>query len=312
MGRSESREASTETSRRWAAVAAVAALLATLVLARGARAQSEPHGLPTEDGAVATSASVDERDRGFVEQLRDEPWEFVVAPYLWLSTVQGKSTIGERSASFDVDYSKLFDLLGNGDLFAAMGFFSARKGPITAFVDFSGSIAKDDSEVKNLVPLKVDVNTIFLEFALAWNLLDLGTPGRPGHVEGNLHSGFRWNRAFSRITIDPAAIDASRAVSTTQDWVDPLVGGAFTLEVTERTSLYFRGDIGGFGAGSKLAWETMGVFDVYLGRMGKARTDLLLGYKAYSFDYETSGRRGRDVRLQETLAGPVVGVAWKF
>ena len=44
--------------------------------------------------------------------------------------------------------------------------------------------------------------------------------------------------------------------------------------------------------------------------MGKG--DLLLGYQAYSFDYETRGKNGRDVRLLETLAGPVVGLAWKF
>ncbi len=298
---------------------AAAMLLASfsLSLAGVARAQSERHGpRGPEPGAAGVAAvggtSFPVPDRGFVDRLRDDPWEFTVAPYLWVSTVQGKTAIGARSASFDVDYSKLFDLLGNGDLFAAMGFFAARKGPITAFVDFSGTMAKDDPEVRNVVPVKVDVNTIFLEFALAWNLLDLGTPGQPGHVEGNLHAGFRWNRAFSRLALDPSAIDLRRSTSTTQDWVDPLVGAAFTLDASERVSLYFRGDIGGFGAGSQLAWEAMGVFDVYLGMMGAAQTDLLLGYKAYSFDYETVDGKGRDVRLLETMAGPVVGLAWKF
>jgi len=296
----------------WPVRIASAVLISSLSLAGVARAQSELH-VPRPPGNGAPAATLgDAGSRGFVERLRDDPWEFTVAPYLWLTTVQGKSSIGERSASFDVDYSKIFDLLGKGDLFGAMGFFAARKGPITAFVDFSASMARDDQEVRRVVPVKVDVDTLFLEFALAWNLLDLGTPGRPGHVEGNLHAGFRWNRAFSRLTIDPSEIDLRRSSSTTQNWIDPLVGGAFTLDATERVSLYFRGDIGGFGAGSQLAWELMGIFDVYLGMMGKAQTDLLLGYKAYSFDYETRGKNGRDVRLLETLAGPVVGLAWKF
>lgn len=286
-------------------------MLALLPLGGEALAQTERHA----PSAAEVSAAVPPPGipaRGFVERLRDDPWEFTVAPYLWLTTVQGRTAIGERSASFDVDYSKVFDLLGRGDLFGAMGFFAARKGPITAFVDFAGSMARDDQEVRRVVPVKVDVDSIFLEFALGWNLLDLGTPGRPGHVEGNLHAGFRWNRAFSRLTIDPTQVDRDRSVDSTQNWVDPLVGGAFTLDASERVSLYFRGDIGGFGAGSDLAWETMGVFDVYLGMLGQAQTDLLLGYKAYSFDYATRGRNGRAVRLQETLAGPVVGLAWKF
>jgi hypothetical protein len=309
MGRCADR--GTFAAGRPAAIAA-ALLIASLSPAGVARAQTGRHADTAATPLSAPGAQVEVAQRGFVERLRREPWEFTVAPYLWVTTVQGTTGIGERSSSFDVDYSKLFDLLGRGDLFAAMGFFAARKGPITAFVDFAGSMAKDDLEVRRLVPVKVDVDSLFLEFALAWNLLDLGTPGRPGHVEGNLHSGFRWNRAFSRLTVDPTQVDLSREVATTQSWVDPLVGGAFTLDVTERISLYFRGDIGGFGAGSKLAWEAMGIFDVYLGMLGKAQTDLLLGYKAYSFDYETRDAKGRDIRLQETLAGPVVGLAWKF
>lgn len=293
------------------AVAGWILLAASALRPDAARAQSPLR--PGAASAVPTDArTTAEPSPGLGERLRNEPWEFSVAPYLWLSTVQGATSIGDLSSFVDVDYGDLFSLLGKGDLFAAMGYFAAQKGPIGAFVDFSGSMVKTRTEFRDRAPVKIWNDSLFLEFALYLQLLDIGPPSGPGHVTASLQGGFRWNHVWSKLSTYRERPDSVLARSATQNWVDPVVGGGFTLDVTEDTSLFFRGDIGGFGAGSQLAWELVGVFDIYLGMMGSARTDLLIGYKVYDFDYETDTRRDRKIRLQETLAGPLLGIAWKF
>ncbi|MBU6282987.1 hypothetical protein KGQ64_12150, partial [bacterium] len=61
-------------------------MLALLPLGGEALAQTERHA----PSAAEVSAAVPPPGipaRGFVERLRDDPWEFTVAPYLWLTTV---------------------------------------------------------------------------------------------------------------------------------------------------------------------------------------------------------------------------------
>lgn len=304
--------------------ALVAALACSLASAGEALAQSPgmapPPGLAAGSaaagGAVERSAPAtrDEGEPDFLRHIREDRWQFTVAPYIWLSTVQGRTSIGDLSANLDVGYDKLFDLLGQGDLFAAMGYFQVQKGPLGAFVDFTGSTVRTEEKFRDVGrnPIKIRSDTLTLYFALYWQLLDLGPPQGPGHVTANLDAGFRWNQVYSKLSTYLDRPDRGVSRDTQQNWIDPVVGTSFNVGLTDRVSAYFRGDIGGFGAGSQLAWELVGVFDIYLGMLGSARTDLLLGYKVYDFDFETSSKNARSVQLQQTLSGPIVGIAWKF
>ena len=116
----------------------------------------------------------------------------------------------------------------------------------------------------------------------------------------------------ARVLADKLKDGLDNSFSLAEDWWDPYVGVRARWNLTKAFYLTAKGDIGGFGAGSQLAWELVGVFDIYLGMLGSARTDLLLGYKVYDFDFETSSKKARSVQLQQTLSGPIVGIGWKF
>ncbi len=76
--------------------------------------------------------------------------------------------------------------------------------------------------------------------------------------------------------------------------------------------ILFRGDIGGFGVGSELAWNLVGGLGIDLPwRPFSSRTSLLLVYKSLSFDYETgSGAGFRRFNLE--FRGPALGLQFGF
>lgn len=87
------------------------------------------------------------------------------------------------------------------------------------------------------------------------------------------------------------AIDATirrtvpEQVSGSKSWVDPLVGFRGRLNLTDKLYLAARGDIGGFGVGSELAWNAFGS----LGYQWTERLSTELGYRHLSMDYSDGG-----------------------
>lgn len=87
------------------------------------------------------------------------------------------------------------------------------------------------------------------------------------------------------------AIDAAikravpEQVSATESWIDPLIGFRGRLNLTDKLYLAARGDIGGFGVGSELAWNAFGS----LGYQWTDRFSTELGYRYLSMDYSDNG-----------------------
>jgi hypothetical protein len=73
--------------------------------------------------------------------------------------------------------------------------------------------------------------------------------------------------------------------SRTDDWWDPYIGLRGRLNITFWLYLIGRGDIGGFGIGSDLMWQTEAAVGVDLTRNLFAEA----GYRAISFDYDHGG-----------------------
>src|SRR5688572_5522461 len=90
-----------------AANLAILAILLSVLCVPGARAQMVASPEPAADVAVADPS----------------PWSFRVAPFIWLPEIQGSISTRGATADVDIDIDKLFDLLGDGDLFAAGGHF---------------------------------------------------------------------------------------------------------------------------------------------------------------------------------------------
>ena len=73
-----------------------------------------------------------------------------------------------------------------------------------------------------------------------------------------------------------------------------------------------RADVGGFGAGSDLAWSVLGAFRYDTPwKLGRADVAVLAGYKVYDVDYSSgTGKHRRE--FDEQLRGPALGVAFTF
>jgi len=84
---------------------------------------------------------------------------------------------------------------------------------------------------------------------------------------------------------------------------DPVIGGRFVFELSERWLLTLKGDIGGFGAGSKLTWGGTGL----LGYRLTPSTTLGVGYRYYAFDSD-SGK----FKIDTQYHGPMLGLVYRF
>ena len=91
--------------------------------------------------------------------------------------------------------------------------------------------------------------------------------------------------------------------SSTETWVDPIIGARFNCEVSN--NIFFRtvGDVGGFGVSSQFTWQAMAGFGYSFHQYG----DLLLGYRAVGTDYTNGGFTYNIIGH-----GPIIGYEFKF
>lgn len=241
-----------------------------------------------------------------------EAWTFDFTPYFWLTEVHGDVQVRGLEAGVDVGFDEVFDLLGAGDLLGGMGHFEAHHGRLSLFVDAVGGHAAPDTHTQ-FAKVGTTANFAFVEFGPAYRLLEwsMGGHGKsPMAIEAL--AGGRYMYLYQSIDITGNQDRVKRSANATLDWVDPFVGGRWTVPIVEHLDLIFRGDIGGFGAGSELAWNLLGAFRYELPwTISSARTFALLGYKAFDFDYRTgSGAEKNKIALN--LRGPALGFAFSF
>jgi hypothetical protein len=88
-------------------------------------------------------------------------------------------------------------------------------------------------------------------------------------------------------------------------WWDPFVGGRLILPLNEKYSVTVRGDIGGFGAGSKVAVNAEPLFNIKAGK----RMTFSAGWKFYYVDYKEDSVNFRYAVLSH---GPLIGAALRW
>ena len=99
-----------------------------------------------------------------------------------------------------------------------------------------------------------------------------------------------------------------REVSGTVDWWDPIIGGRLMLPIGDGTwTFYLRGDVGGFGVGSDIAWQLFPYFGWQFGERGSMQ----VGYRALSMDYD-EGSGASEFKYDVVTQGPQLGVTFRF
>lgn len=192
-------------------------------------------------------------------------WEKSVAFYLWSISLEGDQVIRGNPIEVDTSFS---DILSDLDLaFTVHAEF--KKDRWMALFDVNwGKLGPDTPAVIE----DLDVTFAFVELGGGYLLND----------KLYLLFGGRY------ITLDVDAVIGlpaplpSLAIGGDEDWVDPYVGLRYHHPIAEKWEVILRGDVGGFGVGSDLAWNVALLLERDLSR----RTSLLFGAGYLDVDYE--------------------------
>lgn len=243
--------------------------------------------------AVIATAHADDT----AAQAKDsEDWTVTVAPYLWAASIEG--TVAQPALP-ELDVSASFgDIWDHLDI-ALMGVAQARKGRFGLFADaqhiqLSAGTATPAGLLASSTEVTVTTTTVF--GAASWRAVDTGELGL------DVMAGLRWWSSRNEITFTGGALNG-RTRAQTETWVDPTIGlgGSYDLG----GSFFATGwaMAGGFGAGSRSAWDVMAGLGYEVGD----NLSLIGGYRALSVDYENDG-----FVYDVVQAGPLFGLAYSF
>ena len=94
------------------------------------------------------------------------------------------------------------------------------------------------------------------------------------------------------------------------NWVDPLVGVRVRQQLASGDEFQLKGDIGGFGAGSKISWQAFGGY-MHNFEFSGLNWSSMIGYRAFEVDYSRGGGLQQS-GLNAVLQGPIVGIGVRF
>jgi hypothetical protein len=117
-------------------------------------------------------------------------------------------------------------------------------------------------------------------------------------------TGFRYWHFGETLKFNPSALNLN--FSTSQSWVDPLVGGRIESPLSSKISATVFGDVGGWGTGSQLEYQVGGV----LGYKLKETTTFQAGYRYLAVDYRGGGVR--QPVFDVAMSGVLIGVTFNL
>ena len=210
-----------------------------------------------------------------------EGWNWRLAPlYLWAININGEQTIGPINAPVDIEFEDVVDNLEA--IFTANfeGVYNNKWGFLTDFTyaDIEGS------QGPATVKFKMTIAEADGYFRI----------NRDKH-NFDILLGFRYTSQDTDIEPTP--------VSVSESWTDPIVGGRWWFNFADKWALIVRGDIGGFGVGSDLTWQALGLIDWQPFKY----VSFTAGYRALYQDYEDGS-----FKYDATTQGPLLGLNIKW
>ena len=288
---------------------------------------------PADNAKESASTSKPSRD-----------WEVSFTPYGWLAFLSGSQTVKGRTATIDTNVFQMFDK--SQSLIPFMGFVEARfQDRIGLFMDLmymnltAGNATTRDFTLNRFASgsvtetASVNLETLTIQFGGAYEFAKLG-PDRGAEGPGMANVGrtgfdlllggrYWYQRAdiavnltgTLNVIIDNLEFSADRskliARSGAINWVDPYVGLRIRHKLAPRQDLTLEGDIGGFGAGSRISWQAFGSYKYEFGSTGNVAWSGVLGYRALYVDY-TQGWGNTFFELNLLQHGPVIGLSARF
>jgi len=232
------------------------------------------------------------------ESVPENKWTFLVEPYVMFINMNG--TVGLRNlpdAEIDASTNDIFSNLKMGFMLNLEA--SNDKWAIGSDLLYM-NLAK---EIKSGIKINSGETTAK---QLGWEIsglrsvnpwLELGL----GVLVNSVNAGLDLN--INRIGEDPTNISESR----TKTWIDPMLITRVKSQSGEKFIYQFRGEIGGFGIGSDLAWQ----IHAYAGYQFSDLFHITGGYRIISLDYENGTGQDRFMYNVDT-SGPVIRFGFNF
>jgi opacity protein-like surface antigen len=222
-------------------------------------------------------------------------WNFRVAPYAWLTAIDGDIGIGPLTAPVDVSFSDTLDTLDMAYMFLVEAGYD--RWTLTAdfvYGSFSKDIAGGGQPFRSF---RYQFDQWVLTPTLGYRLvqtdnysLDLFAGGRVTSFDTTLTGRFAGGGQIER--------------SADDTWADPIIGFRGQAALGDKFIVRYNGDIGGFGVNSDLVWQAF----LGLGYNFTENATLAIGYRGIGVDY-TAGDYGT---LDVINHGPLIGLEFRF
>jgi len=171
---------------------------------------------------VLLSATSADAQYGYNDRLRLD-----FAPYVWLTTLNGNMTVDGSTRFVNFTYEDFFKYSNLG----LSGHVELKKNSWALIFDW---LYVD--LLKSPTYTELSLGEVSLAIRLSENLEILG--------------GGRYFKSEVEFIEDDES-----STKNEKSWVDPIIGGRFTMDMTKYLMFTFRADIGGFGIGSDLQWN---------------------------------------------------------
>lgn len=206
-------------------------------------------------------------------------WHITWVPaYLWLSGVNGNMGVAGKTIPVNASFSDVFGKLNIGYMTA----LDVRKNTVGVLTDFQYLHLSSDEISTPFGLLYSSAHTDAQQYIIDPEVYGRVFASSKGSVD--VLSGIRYWHLRSSLDLRPGLLPAFHA-GASRDWVDPVLGGRFRVNLKNGWFAMLKGDGGGFGAGSQVTWQ------IYTGagKEFKQRYSLFLGYRHLSVDYRDGG-----------------------
>jgi hypothetical protein len=228
----------------------------------------------------------------------DMGWHFLIAPYMWGSSIDGDATIRDRTTHITIPFSKILKYLD----FAAEAHLEAGYGPLTFMIDPTYlKLAKDvDARLPRTqfsLHSHLISETTLIDGGVFYRILTT-SPATKEYASLELLGGVR----YLNVSNDLSFARISPTLSTNTQLTAPIVGARVKYDPAPRAHLWLRGDVGGFGVDNvKNTWSSAVGFSYTIYR----HVDLGVAYRVLDIHFTTP-----HATMNVLMYGPMVGIAF--
>lgn len=268
------------------------------------------------------------------EPPRFGDWSVLLMPYVWGLGMNGTTTVVGQTVKANASFPDFLTKTATLPL-AFMAYSEIRNGPLSLYSDFvwsqirlAGSVFSLTNPIAGLsasvdADAKMKTRLAVLEAGGALELTRWGYAGAPAAFTAiDAVLGARYWRMSLDVAVNLAFGVTAPVLGFTQvggksiaksgkiDWIDPFFGFRIRQQVDPHNSFYVKADVGGFGLGSRIAWQGAGGY-AHDFEMAGHKWTATVGYRALYADYsQGEGRAKAGVTM--VIHGPTTGLGVKF